>query len=132
METTRLRRAMWTTAAIAVGAPFVLQTAGLSFYDTGEPPSSSRCVPESHMSEGEDRNPAQALAPSGVATPPVESTFDLLQRVKSGEDEAFERLIAHFLPPLRRWASGRLPRWCRDLMDTDDLVQETVIRVLRH
>jgi RNA polymerase sigma factor (sigma-70 family) len=32
---------------------------------------------------------------------------------------------------LRRWASGRLPRWTRDLMDTDDLVQETVIRAVK-
>ena len=41
------------------------------------------------------------------------------------------RLFARFLPTLRRWASGRLPRWSRDLMDTDDLVQETVIRAVK-
>ena len=33
-----------------------------------------------------------------------------------------------YLPRLSRWASGRLPRWARDLSDTDDLVQDTLIR----
>jgi RNA polymerase sigma factor (sigma-70 family) len=41
-----------------------------------------------------------------------------------------ERLLARCVPPLRRWASGRLPRWTRDLMDTDDLVNETVLRAV--
>lgn len=61
----------------------------------------------------------------------LDSTFDLVQRIKSGDDEALNRLFARFLPSLRRWSSGRLPRWSRDLMDTDDLVQETVIRALK-
>ncbi len=61
----------------------------------------------------------------------VDSTFDLVERAKSGDDEALNRLFARYLPSLRRWASGRLPRWSRDLMDTDDLVQETVIRALK-
>ena len=34
-------------------------------------------------------------------------------------------------PPLRRWASGRLPRWARDLSDTPDLVQETLFQTFR-
>jgi RNA polymerase sigma-70 factor (ECF subfamily) len=33
-----------------------------------------------------------------------------------------------YLPKLSRWASGRLPQWARDLSDTDDLVQDTLIR----
>ena len=33
-----------------------------------------------------------------------------------------------YLPRLSRWASGRLPRWARDLSDTDDMVQDTLIR----
>ena len=36
------------------------------------------------------------------------------------------------MPPLRRWARGRLPRWTRDLRDTEDLVQETLAQTLRH
>lgn len=33
---------------------------------------------------------------------------------------------------LQRWATGRLPRRCRGVMDTCDLVQETVRRSLRN
>ena len=62
---------------------------------------------------------------------PLDKTIDLVERAKSGDADALDRLFARFMPPLRRWASGRLPRWTRDLMDTDDLVQETVIRALK-
>ena len=65
------------------------------------------------------------------ALPAVESTFDLVEQAKSGDRDALDRLFARYLPPLRRWASGRLPRWTRDLMDTDDLVQETVFRAVK-
>src|SRR5258708_39775503 len=61
----------------------------------------------------------------------LDTTFDLVERAKSGDDEALNRLFARYLPSLRRWASGRLPRWTRDLMDTDDLVQETVVRAVK-
>ncbi len=60
----------------------------------------------------------------------VDSTLDLVERAKSGDQEALNRLFARYLPSLRRWASGRLPRWSRDLMDTDDLVQETMVRAV--
>jgi RNA polymerase sigma-70 factor (ECF subfamily) len=66
-----------------------------------------------------------------VDQPPVDRTVDLVERAKSGDPDAMNRLFARFLPTLRRWASGRLPRWSRDLMDTDDLVQETVIRAVK-
>jgi RNA polymerase sigma factor (sigma-70 family) len=57
-----------------------------------------------------------------------ESTFHLLERVRAGDAGALDALLARYLPRLRRWASGRLPRWARDLADTDDLVQETLLR----
>jgi RNA polymerase sigma factor (sigma-70 family) len=60
----------------------------------------------------------------------LDSTFVLVERAKSGDQEALNRLFARYLPSLRRWASGRLPRWSRDLMDTDDLVQETMVRAV--
>lgn len=37
-----------------------------------------------------------------------------------------------YLAPLRRWAHGRLPAGARDLLATDDLVQETLLRTLKH
>jgi RNA polymerase sigma factor (sigma-70 family) len=71
----------------------------------------------------------QSAAPSGPRG--LDSTFDLVERAKSGDDDALNQLFARYLPSLRRWASGRLPRWSRDLMDTDDLVQETVVRAVK-
>jgi RNA polymerase sigma factor (sigma-70 family) len=73
-----------------------------------------------------DRKPA---ASAGQAD--LDSTFALVEQAKAGDREALDRLFARYLPSLRRWASGRLPRWTRDLMDTDDLVQETVIRAVK-
>ena len=61
-----------------------------------------------------------------------ESSFELLQRVKTGDAEALDRLLRRYMPALRRWASGRLPRWARDLSDTQDLVQDTVVQALKH
>ena len=39
-------------------------------------------------------------------------------------------MVRRFLPPLQRWARGRLPARARDLTDTDDLVQVTFLRAL--
>jgi RNA polymerase sigma-70 factor (ECF subfamily) len=61
-----------------------------------------------------------------------ESSFELLERAKGGDADALDRLLRRYLPPLRKWASGRLPRWARDLADTQDLVQDTVLQALKH
>jgi RNA polymerase sigma-70 factor (ECF subfamily) len=45
---------------------------------------------------------------------------------------ALDRLLSRYVVPLRRWAQGRLPRWARDLSDTGDLVQETLLQTLKH
>jgi RNA polymerase sigma-70 factor (ECF subfamily) len=60
-----------------------------------------------------------------------ESTFVLLARARAGDDRALEPLFARYLPRLRRWASGRLPRWARDATDTQDLVQDTLLSVFK-
>jgi RNA polymerase sigma factor (sigma-70 family) len=61
----------------------------------------------------------------------VESTFHLIERARAGDQEAIARLFARHLKPLKRWASGRLPKWARDLADTDDLVQDTLIQTFK-
>ena len=61
----------------------------------------------------------------------VESTRDLLALARNGDDAALQRLFERYLSPLKRWAHGRLPRWARDLRDTDDLVQESVLQTLK-
>ena len=68
---------------------------------------------------------------SPLPGPSLEATAVLLERVRAGDERALDTLIGRYLEPLRRWASGRLPSWARDLRDTDDLVQETLIATLR-
>ena len=62
---------------------------------------------------------------------PADATYQLLERAKGGDREALEVLFARHIPILRRWATGRLPRWARDIADTQDLVQETVLHAFK-
>ena len=59
------------------------------------------------------------------------STLTLLTRAREGDQQALDALFARYLPALRRWATGRLPRWARDLADTQDLVQDTALQVFK-
>ncbi|HEU5258371.1 MAG TPA: RNA polymerase sigma factor [Vicinamibacterales bacterium] len=68
---------------------------------------------------------------SGAAPLDLDSTFSLIERARAGDQEALERLFARHLRPLQRWATGRLPKWARDLADTDDLVQDTLLRTFK-
>ena len=43
---------------------------------------------------------------------------------------AMEALLQRCLPPLKRWAHGRLPPAARGRLDTGDLVQEAALHVL--
>lgn len=61
---------------------------------------------------------------------PADTTQELLYRIRAGDADARERLLARYLPILTRWAHGRLPGHSRDLTDTDDLVQATLLRAL--
>jgi RNA polymerase sigma-70 factor (ECF subfamily) len=61
----------------------------------------------------------------------AENTATLLVRVRLGDEGARDRLFARYLPILRRWAHHRLPQSARDLRDTDDLVQDTLLSALR-
>jgi RNA polymerase sigma-70 factor (ECF subfamily) len=60
------------------------------------------------------------------------ASVKLFERAQGGDGDALNELLTRYVPRLQRWASGRLPRATRDLTDTDDLVQETIIRTLRH
>jgi RNA polymerase sigma-70 factor (ECF subfamily) len=63
--------------------------------------------------------------------PRLDSSLTLLERARAGDRAALELLVARYLPRLQRWASGRLPRWARDLADTQDLVQETLLQTFQ-
>src|SRR5262249_16620209 len=68
---------------------------------------------------------------SGDRGQDLESTSELISRARAGDQGAVERLFERHLKPLQRWASGRLPRSARDLADTDDLVQETLLQTFK-
>jgi RNA polymerase sigma-70 factor (ECF subfamily) len=79
----------------------------------------------------EDSGPPPDDASSADADVPADTTCHLLQRAKAGDRDALELLFARHIPTLRRWASGRLPRWARDVADTQDLVQDSVLQVFK-
>lgn len=64
------------------------------------------------------------------ANPQLDSSAELLARIRTGDSGALDQLLRRHLPALRRWAAGRLPRWARDHVETEDLVQDTIVRSL--
>ena len=64
--------------------------------------------------------------------PETEVSLRLLQRARSGDAAALDALLLRYLPRLRRWAAGRLPPAARADLDTDDVVQETMVNAVRH
>lgn len=71
---------------------------------------------------------AQGDGPAGVV--PTTTTRSLLGRVRGGDRQALDALFARLVPPLQRWARGRLPRWARSGADTGDIVQEALLSTL--
>ena len=61
----------------------------------------------------------------------LETTTRLLARARSGDQTALDALFERYVSALRRWARGRLPRWARDISDTHDLVQETLLQTFK-
>lgn len=55
----------------------------------------------------------------------------LLVRLREGDAAAREALFRRYWPRLERWAHGRLPARARDLHDTGDLVQETLLAAMQ-
>ena len=71
---------------------------------------------------------AEPGAPRGPVT---DTTVELLSRARAGDASALDALMSRSLPPLRRWARGRLPAGARGVLDTQDLVQDTVLNALQ-
>ena len=71
--------------------------------------------------------PQQVMEPGMDA----DSSAELLIRVRAGDREALDSLLRRYVPALRRWARGRLPRWARDAAETEDLVQDTVLKTFQ-
>ena len=84
-------------------------------------PASDNMTGKPHSAADPDGNRASGLA---------ESSFALLLRAKSGDQQAREDLFSRYLPRVRRWAHGRLPARSRSLLNTDDLAQEVLCRAV--
>src|SRR5262245_59328019 len=63
-------------------------------------------------------------------TAALTGTLELLEQFRKGDARARDLLVERSLPQLRKWARGRLPQWARSLADTQDLVQDAVMRAL--
>ncbi len=62
----------------------------------------------------------------------MESTQTLIENARAGDGRAIEKLYERYLAPLQRWARGRLPAYARDLAETSDIVQDSVLASLRN
>jgi len=78
------------------------------------------------------------LSPSGESSSDstanrveAQSSIELVRRARTGDTAAENELCVRYLPRLQRWAHGRLPAWARGALDTQDLVQDTFIQVLK-
>ena len=73
-----------------------------------------------------EKRPHDASGPRAFPPP----TADLLRLAQAGDEDALQALLQRSYLALRRWAHGRLPKFARDLLDTDDLVQITLLNSL--
>jgi RNA polymerase sigma factor (sigma-70 family) len=87
----------------------------------------TQVLPEAGHDSAAAPQPIEHREPSAV-----ESTMDLLEQVKQGDGAALDAIFERSIPALQRWAHRRLPRSSRGMLDTGDLVQDTVISALRH
>lgn len=60
-----------------------------------------------------------------------ESSYSLVLRARRGDEAALNRLFERYAKRLKIWAHGRLPSWARGPGDTFDLVQDTLLQVVR-
>jgi RNA polymerase sigma-70 factor (ECF subfamily) len=92
------------------------------------------CVSPTLVSETEpgSRNP-QSFEPDDDSPRLLsdESTMELVVRARGGDRLATEALLERCLPALRRWAHGRLPAIARGNLDTNDLVQDAALNLLK-
>jgi RNA polymerase sigma-70 factor (ECF subfamily) len=66
----------------------------------------------------------------GIGEPTPHTTQLLLNRIRGGDDAAREELLRRVMPLFERWARGRVPLAARGAVETDDLVQVSLIRAL--
>lgn len=60
-----------------------------------------------------------------------DSTVQILERAQGGDRSAALILIERAWPAVRRWARGRLPQSARNDANTEDVVQDAVLKTLK-
>jgi RNA polymerase sigma-70 factor (ECF subfamily) len=75
--------------------------------------------------------PSPDDVPDGQQKLDPESSFALVLRARRGDEAALNDLFARYSKRLRVWAHGRLPPWARGPADTQDVVQDTLLQVIR-
>jgi RNA polymerase sigma-70 factor, ECF subfamily len=78
---------------------------------------------------------AGASRPRPVVVPRVtatdEPTVELVQRARAGDQTALSTLFTRYEKRLTRWAHGRLPAAARGALETQDLAQDTLVKVFQ-
>lgn len=62
----------------------------------------------------------------------LETSFELIEKAKAGDDDAKNRLLSRYRPRILRWATGRMPAYARDLTDTEDIVQLALMGLVKN
>src|SRR5215510_7364530 len=85
-----------------------------------------------------DRDYSEDAVPVPARTEPAEAvllsdepTMELVVRARKGDRTATEALLERCLPQLQRWAHGRLPIAARGSLDTNDLVQDAALNLVK-
>ena len=71
-------------------------------------------------------------AAEGAAVPEIEprATRVLIDKASAGSDQALRAICKRFAPQLTAWGRGRLPPHARDLLATEDIAQDVIVRSL--
>jgi RNA polymerase sigma factor (sigma-70 family) len=80
--------------------------------------------------ENGSRSPSQALSPDAPPRRASVETLRMLARAQAGDEAAAMILVSREAPSVRGWAHGRLPQAVRRDADTEDIVQDVVLRTL--
>jgi RNA polymerase sigma-70 factor (ECF subfamily) len=75
----------------------------------------------------------ELLAAEGAAVPDAiepRATRVLIDKAAAGSDPALRAICDRFGPQLTAWGRGRLPPHARDLLATEDIAQDVIVRSL--
>jgi RNA polymerase sigma factor (sigma-70 family) len=79
------------------------------------------------VSDGHSEKMSQPEDPAAIG---ADSSIDVLARARTGDVPAAYVLLERTVGPLKQWARRRLPDYARASANTDDVVQDVVVRAL--